>query len=237
MPQIILDTTADARQNGLEQFLEFWLGPRRPEYGEPSETLAATELPDPLRRFYGFAGRWPPRRLPYFPNRFSAQDILLVPGAAPHGNVYRSGDYLVFAIENQGVWVAATLPMGNDPDVVISEDCSHRTPSPVWRFLSKPLSHFLVTLILHETMLGSEQMACGEKALAVFESAGCKIEPLWLNGEYAWPDVRVSFYLIDDRILLCRGIGDVAADDQWYGFNAPECIDFLKAHHLPTTVG
>ena len=56
----IPDTNAEDRLTELERFLEFWLGPRCPEYGESPEKLASMQLPDPLRRFYAFAGRWPP---------------------------------------------------------------------------------------------------------------------------------------------------------------------------------
>src|SRR5262245_3257177 len=95
----IQDTNADARLTGLERFLEFWLGPRRPEYGEPAENLAKAELPGSLRRFCTFAGRWPPANPPYSENRFCVQDRFL-----PLDQVYRSGHYLVFVDENQDVW-------------------------------------------------------------------------------------------------------------------------------------
>src|SRR5688572_12547739 len=106
----IPDTTADARQSGLEAFLEFWLGPRRPDYGEPAETLEKMELPGALRRFYAFAGRWPPAFPGYCSSRFHAQDRFLPLEPGPGGFVRRSGPYVVFASENQGGWAAATLP-------------------------------------------------------------------------------------------------------------------------------
>jgi hypothetical protein len=42
MTSQILGRTADGRLTGLESFLEFWLGPRREEYGEPAETRGLT---------------------------------------------------------------------------------------------------------------------------------------------------------------------------------------------------
>jgi hypothetical protein len=113
MPRIP-DTTADDRLTGLESFLEFWLGPRRPEYGVPTDKLAEIELPLPLRRSYTFARRWPPARLPYYENRFPTQDSFL-----PLKSMYRSGPRLVFLTENQGVWHVSTLAgEGDDPDVL-----------------------------------------------------------------------------------------------------------------------
>src|SRR5262245_43947607 len=63
----------------LERFIEFWCGPRRPEYGEPPEALQKLPLPDPLRRLYAFAGRWPPinKDYHYVGHIFGAQDALV----------------------------------------------------------------------------------------------------------------------------------------------------------------
>ena len=41
----------------LEKFLVYWLGPRRPEYGESEPALRGQRLPEPLR-LYAFAGGW-----------------------------------------------------------------------------------------------------------------------------------------------------------------------------------
>ena len=51
--------SASERMQILLHFIEFWLGPRRPEYGESAEKLAALRLPMPLHVLYEFAGRWP----------------------------------------------------------------------------------------------------------------------------------------------------------------------------------
>ena len=108
---------------------------------------------------------------------FTLQDRFLPLDPGPWGNVYRSGPYLVFVAENQGVWEVATLAQGDDPSVWVSEDCSHRGPNPIWRPLDNPLSHFLVTFVLQEMMFGSEFLACHEDALSVFARAGCQCEP------------------------------------------------------------
>jgi hypothetical protein len=237
MARQIPDTTADARLTGLERFLEFWLGPRRPEYGEAPEHLAALEIPASLLRFYSFAGRWPPASLPYCANRFHVQDRFLPLEPEPWGNVYRSGPYLVFVAENQGVWQVATLAHGDDPPVWVSKDCSHRTSSPIWQPLGIPLSHFLVTFVLQEALFGSESLASHENALSVFARAGCQCERIWLDGVFAWPEVRHSYYLVDQRILLRRDIGDIALDDHWYGFNGPDVAEFVERLNLPTQLG
>jgi hypothetical protein len=48
----IPDTNTDARMTALEQFLQRYLGRRRPEFGEPENEFQSTEMPAPLRRFY-----------------------------------------------------------------------------------------------------------------------------------------------------------------------------------------
>jgi hypothetical protein len=234
MSQLILDTNADTRLDGLEHFLESWLGPRRPEYGEPPETLAKLELPDPLRRFYAFAGRWPPVHPPFSPNHFCGQDRMLPLMTEPPGSVHRSGDYLVFISENQGVWVAATLPSGFDPAVWISEDFWELRSDATWKLVSKSLSEFLVTFILQECIFSSEHVACAKNALSIFEHAGCHIKPIWLDKDYVWPRLQRSYYLIDDHILLSRGpIAGLATNGQWYAFNDPACIELLNRCKLP----
>src|SRR3712207_6894746 len=49
-----------SRMDELERFIRFWLGPRKAGYGEPKKALDRDPLPEPLRRLYAFAGRWPP---------------------------------------------------------------------------------------------------------------------------------------------------------------------------------
>jgi hypothetical protein len=48
---------ANQRMAELERFIEFWFGPRRPEFGEPDVSTLYPDLPGSLRRFYAFAGR------------------------------------------------------------------------------------------------------------------------------------------------------------------------------------
>jgi hypothetical protein len=208
--QRIPDTTADERLNGLEAFLEFWLGPRRPEYGEPVETLETLHLPSVLRRFYAFAGRWPPAFPRYCSSRFGKQDRFLPLEPDSWGSVHRAGPYVVFAAENQGGWSVATLAEGEDPIVVVSEDCCDGTDSGQWRRLERPLSHFLVTFVLQETLFSSQWIACRENAWQVFEAAGCPIETVWLDGEYASPHARQSYCLVDGQVLLRRDTDDDA---------------------------
>jgi hypothetical protein len=235
---LIADTTADARMGGLERFLERYLGPRRPEHGATEEEVASVAMPAPLRRFFRFAGRWrgpgQPDGAPYA-NRFCVQDALagIVDCAHAPGLELMDGR-LVFVWENQGVWVAAAEPAGDDPPVWVTGDCSHREPRRVWRQLERPLSHFLVGFVLQELVMGSELVAVAPEALETFGRAGLPVEPVWLRGEYARDGDRPSYFLAGGRFLVCRNPDEGDGDD-WYGCNdVDEGAGVLAALGLPT---
>jgi hypothetical protein len=237
MEPIIPDTNTEARMAALEQFLQRYLGPRRPEFGTPADDLQSIAMPAPLLRFFKFAGRWPGHnpRTPYA-NRFCIQDTL----CALRKNKYvptlqLMENLLVFVWENQGVWVAATEQAGGDPPVWISENCSHRVAVKEWRQLEKPLSHFLVSFVLQEVMFGSEILAVAPGALARFEESGVKIERVWINGEYAWDFARPSYFLAGESILVRRA-PDEADGDDWYGCKDSTGAEMLKSLGLPAQI-
>jgi hypothetical protein len=123
MEPLIGDSTVDARMSGLEHFLQRYLGPRRPEFGASADEVRSIEMPDPLQRFFSFAGRWPGHN-PQTPfvNRFCMQDMLCAIAENQGAPTLQYLDNrLVFVWENQGVWVAATKRAGDDPPVWITE--------------------------------------------------------------------------------------------------------------------
>ena len=215
---------------GLEQFLDRYLGPRRPEYGTPEEELRLVEMPAPLERFFRFAGRWPGQnpKGPYA-NRFCMQDKLCGFQVKEYASVLRlAGDQerLVFVDENQAVWAATTERTGDDPPVWIGGEEDRK--------VERPLSHFLVSFVLQELMFGSDAVAEAPRALERFGEAGMQIEPVWLNGEYAWA-WRPSYYLVGERFLLRRALEENDGAD-WYGCNQTEGVDELRSLGLPTGV-
>jgi len=220
--------------SGLEHFLQRYLGPRRPEFGASADEVRSIEMPDPLQRFFSFAGRWPGHnpRTP-FVNRFCMQDMLCAIARNQWAPMLQHLDSrLVFVWENQGVWVAATERAGDDPPVWITEECSHRETKQVWRRLEKPLSHFLVSFVLQELMFGSELLAVAPGALEKFEGAGLPVEPVWIRGEYAWGIDRPSYFLVGERFLVCRAPDDadgLVRLQRWGGRGGTEILGLADA--------
>jgi hypothetical protein len=213
---------------GLEHFLQRYLGPRRPEYGEMENELQSIAMPAPLRRFFRFAGRWPGHhpRTPHA-NRFCMQDTLCAIRKQEYAPELQIMDNrLLFVWENQGVWVAATERTGADPPVWISANCSHREAVQQWMLLDQPLSHFLVSFVMQELMFGSENLDVASGALAKFQESGTKVEQVWLEGEYAWGIDRPSYYLADECVLVRRAPNEADGDD-WYGWNSSKSDELL----------
>lgn len=234
MLPLIQDTNADDRMGGLEAFLQRFLEPRRSEFGCDEADVQLVKMPLPLHRFFRFAGRWPGHNpaAPYA-NRFCMQDTL----CAIRQNSYAPAleimdDRLVFVYENQGVWVAATEQCGDDPPVWISEDCSHREPVRKWQRLENPLSHFLVSFALQEVIFGSRILCTGTGTLDIFKESQIPIEPVWMNGEYAWGFDRPSYFLVGDSILVRQALDEGDGDD-WYGCSTSKGEDILVAVGLP----
>jgi hypothetical protein len=222
----------------LEQFLQRYLGPWRPEFGEPAVELQSIEMPAPLRRFFRFAGRWPGHnpRTPYA-NRFCMQDKLGAIRKKEYAPALQLMDnLLVFVWENQGVWVAATEQTGADPPVWISENCSHRYDAiKEWRQLDMPLSHFLVSFVLQELMFGSEILGVASGALAKFKESGVRVEPVWMKGEYAGDIDRPSYFFAGEHFLARHAPNEGDGDD-WYGCNSPTGGEFLISLGLPRLI-
>ncbi len=234
MAYLIEDADTRSRMDGLEAFLDFFIGPRQPEFGCDVSDVKHVEMPSVLERFFRFAGRWPGHNpaTPYA-NCFCMQDTL----CAIRKNVYAPtlevmDELLIFVFENQGVWVAATEQSGVDPPVWISENCSHREPIRQWNRLDNPLSHFLVSFVLQEVMFGCRIVSVATNALQSFTKAGLTVEPLWVNGEYAWGIDRPSYSLVAGCIVV-RSAPNEGDGDDWYGCTSIEGQDILMSLALP----
>lgn len=121
----LLDIIRDPKPDAAMRFIDATRGPRLPEYGIPAHEMAAIEMPEPLRRFYEYAGRWPD---------LYRQNVLLQPD-----ELKVVGDRLIFYVENQHVFEWATTPTGEDPPVWFRDDRWQAEPGPLSVFLLQTL--------------------------------------------------------------------------------------------------
>jgi hypothetical protein len=214
-------STPDELMDELEKFIVFWVGPWRKEYGEPESALKKVQLPGPLRRLYGFAGRWtrPHPDVAEDAGIFSIQEHL-----RPLAGLKHSPDgKLVFLDENQGNWTFATLPEGDDPPVWV-EDVFDGYNQGKWGLVSRSLSRFLVTFCLQELLFGSRLCLHDEHLDRLFESSRSDSIPLWINGPYAYQDGR-EFHLLHQSVLV-----GPHRHRPWFAANHEAGVRFLTAH-------
>ena len=221
-PNLLEAATPDARMDALCQFIEFWLGPRRPDYGESTRTLSEHSLPMPLKRLYEFAGRWPnwdhQGPIQYAVPAFAHQDSLAALDTLKH----ESDGKVVFLHENQGVWNCRTLSHGDDPPVWCYGDQMDEQEN--WftgeRLVCDSLSRFLVTFVLQEITSGARLHLSDEGLTARFESQQSSVVPIWLDGPYVY-DSRYNYFLWGD-VLVANLWGDF-----FFAANTPAGIAFL----------
>jgi hypothetical protein len=216
--------TAAERMDALECFIEFWFGPRRPEFGEPQSALCRVRLPEPLRRLYAFAGRWPllTRSDGQTLRIFCTQDSL-----RSLSEVELSADgKVIFLDENQGVWACATEAVGDDPPVWVADRINDDRLGK-WRLAAPSLSSFLVTFCLQESTFGAYFDLADDDLETAFNDNAHDAVPLWLEGPYAWGR--------EYDFLLWRGTILVFLHGGSYSFAArnDEGMEFLTQHQSP----
>lgn len=182
-PKLLEASTASARMDALCDFIEFWIGPRQPTFGESVSALAKYALPMPLNRLYEFAGRWPNRdhHRPYCVPAFSYQDNLV----ALEKLKREADDKVVFLYENQAVWSCRTLTEGDDPPVWCYGD--QMDEDGQWfngeRLICDSLSRFLATFVLQEITFGSRLYLRDENLASRFEATKNSARPLDIQAD------------------------------------------------------
>jgi hypothetical protein len=135
-------TTVQDRLDVLQQLVNFWHGPIRPEDGMSEMELGSVPLPLPLRCWY----RWAGKRA----DVMTGQNILFAP--RDYRDKYRmlavKQGRLHFYIENQGVYEWSTLPDGDDPPIYGRYECRGR-----WFKEKITLSEQLILMCLFEAVL------------------------------------------------------------------------------------
>jgi hypothetical protein len=125
---VLLDILTRVGPATVERFAYAWHGPPRAAAAEEPG-----DVPEPLRRFYDVAGRWP---------SLVVHNALVRP---PKGE----GDRAVFYVENQGVCSWMTIRSRQDDARVWAEVEGEAVVE------EEPLSRFLVTVAILEAVFGS----------------------------------------------------------------------------------
>lgn len=220
------DTPA-SRMDALCRFIERWLGPRQPDFGETPDALAKVALPMPLLRLYEFAGRWPNRDgevyLNYAVPAFAHQDTLLA-----LDRLKTEGGKVVFLYENQGNWKCRTLPAGEDPPVWCEGELWDEKGESLSGELQVcgSLSRFLVSFVLQELALASRMHVLDRGLTERFRAAKAEATPLWLNGQYVH-GTSYNFYLWEG--VLVAELGGFCV----FAANDPGGVDFLQRNQGP----
>lgn len=161
----------DYLQARLEAFITRWHGWRKSWFGVAPEKIQQTKLPKPLAWLYGFAGEWHGRY--YWDTLLGNQDCLI-----KFEDLFIRDGKLVFINENQRVWQVSTDSAGEDPPVWTCVDDGE------WQPLDMSLTRFLVTFVLHETVLGCRYVGSGEDVITKLADGGMHVSPLWLKHPY-----------------------------------------------------
>jgi hypothetical protein len=222
---------ADQRMTELERFIEFWYGPRCPEFGEPDARSRYPELPGPLRRFYAFAGRWPSPDPAgdgaFFYTGEGGHHLLPLNQVGPADD-----GRLQFFMEYQGDWDGLTTPGAPDPPVWISGRWEDPEEGEGIRQVSEALSKFLVTHCLMTTVyewgnsphprMNSHEV---KTALAGWlrRNRGSS-ELLWEAEPGGCPNYDGSFQLLHGHVL----VHDTGTGYLKFGALHPEGVELLR---------
>jgi len=210
----------------FERFLVDWVGPRSPNFGEPEGNLKDSRLPEFLREFYRFAGRWPAQdesgRL-----LFATQDCLV-----PLESLTYEDDRPVFLCENQGVWQFASEIEGPDPALWVKE-------TDLWRKSSLQLSCTLVSFGLQELLFGAKLCVSDQQIEAHLRPSLDHAIPLW-KGPSLWSAIApkddpdqfgsTTFWLADHRILVQQ-----QGDTWFFAANDTQGVAWIESHEAPIT--
>ncbi len=220
----------------LERFIEFWLGPRKEEYGEPETSLNQLKLPEPLRRLYRFAGQWPGidghsaiAKKYGWVGIFSTQDMLLRPSHLQ----WTDDGKVIFLRENQGVWQLAANAEGDDSPVWCDMNEVGVDRISEWPQVHDSLAQLLITYCFQELTFSCRFGEWDTALTAYFKSGEANIVPLWQNGIYVWPEAEFSFYLMDGEVLVANFAGMLDEDTYYFGANSPAGIAILQAREAP----
>jgi len=212
----VADLLWNPDESSLREFLVRWHGERKPTYGLPRGDLENIPLPESLRDFYEFAGRWPGVMAENGPLRFRPPTELV----SEEGKV-------IFCVENQGVYFWSTSPEGEDPPVW----GRFGEAGENWFVEEEPLSRFLLQSVIFQTvLLAGEGASVAWLEAKQLERVLRPLRALPL-GDWRWPAYPTRFYA-GHRGVLAVSSPNRAPDDGdqvsvWIAAQDPAALAYL----------
>lgn len=212
--------TVQDRLDVLQQLVNFWHGPMRPEDGMTDAEMTSQPLPLPLRFWY----RWAGRRTAVM----TGQNILFVPCDFQnrHRMLRVANGRLLFYVENQGVYQWSTLQYGDDPPVFGRHDGRGR-----WASEGIALSEHLILACLFEAVMccagyGAWASWLDEAQLAAVVA---DIPPVAIP-PWRWGGRR---FFAGRGAFVCVADNPADRDKRWYsvhiGARTEQPLQFLKS--------
>jgi hypothetical protein len=202
-------TTVEDRLGVLQQLVEFWHGPIKPEDGFSDADLASVPLPTPLRWWY----RWAGKRTEIM----SGQNFLYRP-VDKYWQLAVEGDHLHFYCENQGCYYWSTRMHGDDPPVFGRYDST----AP-WEQEDITLSEHLILTCLFEAVICHAKYGASapldEEKLSEITS---RIPPVAI-APWRWEGTR--FFAGHGAFMWATGYGYM-----WIGAKTEHPLQFLKPY-------
>lgn len=201
--------TLQERLSILESLVEWWHGPIAIDQGIPAAELQGTQLPLPLRWWYGRFGK----RLDIvrIQNRMLGPQNLWLDADDDDEEDQDQGPRLVFYRENQDVYVWSTEPTGDDPPVWVRPFDGGEP----WEIEEAPLSGFLIQMVLFEAIMQAQYGASSAWLdTQDFESFITRLTPLPL-GSWRWPAYLHHFYTMNGMLIFAGPIRMWEGKQKW----------------------
>jgi hypothetical protein len=217
--QLEAATTPQSRFKVLQALVEYWHGPIRPLDGFSNAELSHLLLPDPLRSWYGWAGR---RN-----EIMSGQNWFFSPySPQPYLKLTQEEGYLLFQRENQSVYEWATLPEGEDPLVF------GRYRDERWEKEEVSLSQHLIlncmfeAIMCHATYSASTAWIKDEQLTPILKHLSQLAIPAW-----RWPgSTRFCFGGGAFMAVTSDLSGGEPGHSIWVGAKHESALEFLHAY-------
>jgi hypothetical protein len=219
LTQLSSATTPQVRFKVLQELAMYWHGPIGSQDGFSEAELKDVSLPDPLHRWY----RWAGRRTEIM----SGQNWFFSPhNPGPSLDLIMEDGYLLFQRENQAVYEWATLPEGEDPPVF------GRYTEQSWEKEEVSLSEHLILNCLFEAIMCRATYSASaawiehERLSRILEHFSALASPAW-----RWPGLT-RFYFGKGAFMYVASYPSEKETTRsvWLGAKEANALDFLRPY-------